>query len=302
MQEPSRVKAVGPFSVMVSTLPAPAPFAGEAHSAAGRGKPVRAQRTIMISNSNSARIHRRAVLGALATSAATVTLPASAGQVPSEVSSEIAALMTRFIDLKRAYADLDEAHDLAHFALPEWAAEGEMYVIADGSFVGAISPYPQVADWTPPEHTMERLLIRPSLDDVVSFHKKIADFAGRTPERRREVRRNAFAAIRRWIARRREQKAEMEEVGLPRIIAMQTAIDREIASADRLIEALGRAEPGNLDVAAARLIVTLHEAYMLDDHVEIVCFRTLNSLMPHLHEPVREIATDVVRRLAPASV
>lgn len=83
---------------------------------------------------------------------------------------------------------------------------------------------------------------------------------------------------------------------------MQTAIDREIASADRLIEALGRAEPGNLDVAAARLIVTLHEAYMLDDHVEIVCFRTLNSLMPHLHEPVREIATDVVRRLAPASV
>ena len=149
---------------------------------------------------------------------------------------------------------------------------------------------------------MERVLIRPSLEDVVGFHRKVADFAGRTPERRREVRRNAFAAIRRWIARRREQKAEMEKVGLPRIIAMQTAIDREIASADRLIEALGRAEPGNLDVAAARLIVTLHEAYMLDDHIEVVCFRTLNNLMPHLHEAVREIAADVVRRLAPASV
>lgn len=260
----------------------------------------------MINISKSTGIHRRAVLGALATSAAAVAMPAAApaaaGQAPSEVSSEIAALMTRFVDLKRAYADLDEAHDKAHFALPEWAAEGEMYVIADGSFVGAISPCPQVADWTVPKNSMERVLIRPSLDDVVSFHKKIADFAGRTPERRREARRNAFAAIRKWIARRREQKAEMEKVGLPKIIAMQTAIDREIASADRLIEALARAEPGNLDVAAARLIVTLHEAYMLDDHIEIVCFRTLNSLMPHLHAPVREIAADVVRRLAPATV
>ncbi|MEE2952242.1 MAG: hypothetical protein VYD57_13480 [Pseudomonadota bacterium] len=254
----------------------------------------------MINNSN--RIHRRAVLSALATSAVAVAIPASAGQAPSQVSVEIAGLLKRFVDLKRAYADLDEAHDKAHFALPEWAAEGEMFVTADGSFVGAISPYPQVADWTAPEHTMERVLIRPSLDDVVSFHKKIADFAGRTPERRREVRRNAFAAIRKWIARRREQKSEMEKVGLPKIIAMQTAIDREIASADRLIEALGRAEPGNLDVAAARLIITLHEAYMLDDHIEIVCFRTLNSLMPHLHEPVREIAADVVQRLAPAGV
>jgi hypothetical protein len=196
--------------------------------------------------------------------AAAVTVPTigvATAATLDPVSQEAGDFLERWLALREIGDAINQRHRAARVSMPAWAKPGYSSVRSDGTLCGPVVGFPEIADWKPPESDLVTYRIRPSLKDVLQRYEFCMP---RNPGPvRTEQRRAAFAAARRWIARRREQSAVEAAAGLREFERAEDENDDAILAVLKGLADLGEGD-GNIDLIAAHLFIELESGEGFD--------------------------------------
>jgi hypothetical protein len=192
---------------------------------------------------------RRSLLAGLSVAPITLGPAAAAVSFAGAGSQELHALWNKRRALRPVLLENAAQCAAATAALPWWAKPGPSRLFSDGTISGPISNWPAIRDLKPPTIEGAFRLLRPSAAVLKDEYEAATRFSGRdTPARRASY----SAALQRFEARKREQRAEEAKAGLTALEKQRDALFDDLFAISKAIEALPDRTP---DAVAASLLM-----------------------------------------------
>jgi hypothetical protein len=234
---------------------------------------------------------RRSFLAGLAITApiaATAATPALAA--PGASRGAIDELYAERTALAARSRILDEQWKAAHARLPWWAKPGPCYLRGDGKWTGAHTGWPAIDDGRTPSSASAMILKRPRPSDIrEDFEFGVRIWGEKRRPEFRALYRNRMLAL---VSRRRRQRDERRQAGLPTIEDELDTLGERLGEIDDRLEDL-EVQPADLPQKAAAVLL-IASIYDRGCNYTFGRSATLDALRPLLTGQIREHADHVV--------